>query len=189
MFNKIVILSALSLPLIAQAETAPDGDEIISLRYSEATTSNDTRSIWGVGFSHIRGEGEFGFTLSADFQNFDEDGAYIDGVGREKEEFRFYNIMGGLTYGVTEQFYVMPKVGFTFSKYTNFFADEKCSPLSGCTGENNFINEDKNEDYRISYGMDFMFLHNSVAYGLGITDFSYFGERETKINLNIGYRF
>ncbi|MHA2782610.1 hypothetical protein [Vibrio harveyi] len=190
MYKKLLLAATFIAPLFANAASIDkDGNEIVSLRYSEATTAGDTRPIFGMSFSHIRGAGELGFTISADFQNFDEDGNYIDGAGQEKQEFQFYNIMGGLTYGVTDEFYVMPKVGFSYSKIKDFSAEEKCSPITGCTGKPNYINSTLDEDYRISYGIDFMLVHESLAYGVGVTDVSYFGERETMLNLNLGYKF
>ncbi|PMS91964.1 hypothetical protein [Vibrio parahaemolyticus] len=183
---KKFLLALLLLPLAVNAgDIDPDGNEILSLRYSDTSLDGSHEGLWGLSFSHIRGEDNFGFTLSVDFQNFDEKGAYIEGVGREKEEFQHYNVMGGLTYGVTENFYVMPKVGFTYSKYKHYRLDQQCA-LGLCQ---DIIHPSAKDKYRMSYGIDFMLLSHSIAYGVGLTDADYFGEREMRANLSIGYSF
>ncbi|EOV6308124.1 outer membrane beta-barrel protein [Vibrio parahaemolyticus] len=180
-------LFALLIPFFANASTIePDGNEIISLRYSDTKFAGENQALFGIGFSHIRGAGNVGFTLSADAQNFDKDGNFVENVGKESESFQHYNIMGGLTYGVIDEFYVMPKIGFTYSKYKNKFADTNCSVLLGCQ---DFINTDRKDNYGISYGIDFMMISNSLAYGIGVTDVDYFDDRDVKLNLSVGYKF
>ncbi|TOH86575.1 hypothetical protein, partial [Vibrio parahaemolyticus] len=65
------VLFALLIPFFANASTIePDGNEIISLRYSDTKFAGENQALFGIGFSHIRGAGNVGFTLSADAQNF-----------------------------------------------------------------------------------------------------------------------
>ncbi|HHG3159297.1 TPA: hypothetical protein ACPVXI_004654 [Vibrio parahaemolyticus] len=188
MNKKVIILAALIVAPFANAyeTTTPDSTkQIVSLRYSDTSIAGDNHALWGGSFSTVNGMGNFGVTLSADFQSFKENGDYISGVGQEKETYDFYNYMVGATYGVSDNFYVMPKVGLTHSKYKNYHSETVCVS-SACK---DVIKDDLDDEYRMSYGIDFMFLYKSIAYGLGVTDYSYFGNRETRANLTIGYKF
>ncbi|XEV13630.1 hypothetical protein ACBZ90_01635 [Vibrio alginolyticus] len=181
------LLLVILIPFFVNASTIEsDGNEIISLRYSDTKLAGEDQALFGVEFSHIRGADNVGFTLSADAQNFDKDGDFVENVGKESESFQHYNIMGGLTYGITDEFYVMPKIGFTYSKYKNKFANNQCSVLFGCQ---DFIDTERKDKYGFSYGIDFMVISNSFAYGIGITDVDYFDNRDVRLNLNLGYKF
>ncbi|MFL0883011.1 hypothetical protein ACQ895_01535 [Vibrio parahaemolyticus] len=181
------LLLIILIPFFANANTdIPTGDgAVLSLRYSETTKDNDTQPILGASLATLGGKGNFGFALSVDFQHFDVNGEMTN-AGREKKEYTFNNVMVGATYGVTNEFYVIPKIGFTYSEYENHFADKSCIGNIICK---DVMNSERQDEYKPSYGVDFMFLHNSIAYGLGINDYDYFGNRETRMNLNIGYKF
>ncbi|MFV0448053.1 MAG: hypothetical protein ACK5MF_06280 [Vibrio sp.] len=179
--KKALILTTLLLSTHAVAANTVDS-EVLSLRYSDA----NNHATYGIGFTNIRGAGEYGFTLSADVQNFDVNGEYIENVGQEKEIYEYQSIMGGLSYGVTDQFYVMPKVGFTYTKREDNFKDS----LTNEKGEVvDYMGMSSKDEYGFAYGIDFMFLYKSLAYGIGITDYNYLDTRETKANISVGYKF
>ncbi len=185
--KKTLVAIALLMPLFANAQsTAPDGDEILSLRYSDTSLGGIDDGLWGVSFSNVRGKGNFGFSISADMQKFEENGNYIEDVGQEKKMYEFSNIMLGATYGITDDLYIIPKIGFSYSKldehYEYKFTDSDGNPDS-------YLKSRVSDDYSMSYGIDFMFLYKSLAYGIGITDYNYFDTREAKANITVGYKF
>ncbi len=90
--------------------------------------------------------------------------------------------MFGTAYGLTDDLYVVPKIGGTYNKlyYGNVDSSENAAPK---------MNRGIEKRYDVSYGVDFMFSYDSLVMGVGISNYYHFLDRETKANLLLGYRF
>ncbi|AWG84098.1 TPA: hypothetical protein I7264_07215 [Vibrio parahaemolyticus] len=186
------ILFALLIPFFANAgvsqndKSVDESNLVVSLRYADTTMMGKNNDLFGFSFATGLKEEGFGYALSFDSQSFDINGRNTD-IGVENTKYDYKNVMFGTTYGVTDNFYLIPKLGLTFNRYKSKYKGVTHIPNTGMAYP--AMKYKSEHDYSMSYGLDMMFFSKRVAYGFGITDSDYFGNRETKANISIGYAF
>lgn len=185
----LVLLGSISFGVSASSSCKQEcfEDAVFSMRYSTTDITNATLPTWGVGAAKVQGAGKFGFAATIDYQTFGADWSfhfpdnplygtrvYLDGSWGT-------NFMFGPTYGVSDNFYVVPKIGITYNKlYYGLAEIENAKP---------HIEHGKEDRYDASFGFDAMFSLGAFVGGVGISNYYHFVDRETKINVLLGYRF
>ncbi|EGQ7677964.1 hypothetical protein MW334_003532 [Vibrio parahaemolyticus] len=185
---KLFFLIALTVSAPLAHASIENKDALVSLRYSTTDITNATLPVWGVGFANVKGGGEFGVAATIDYQTFGADWGYHLFNGEDNNSHVYLdgswgvNVMLGTAYGLTDDLYVVPKIGGTYNKlyYGSVNSSENAAPK---------MNRGIEERYDVSYGVDFMFSYDSLVMGVGISNYYHFLDRETKANLLLGYRF
>lgn len=188
MYRYLFLISVLTLALPSRANEI-DKDAIFSIRYSTTDITYATLPVFGVGFANVKGKGKFGAVTTIDYQTFGADWS-AHYPSKESQDYHMYldgswgvNVMFGAAYGVTDEFYIVPKIGVSYNKlyYANVDNNtDKAAPI---------VDRGIRKRYDTSYGIDAMYSYKSLTLGVGVSNYYHFLDRETKANLLLGYRF
>ncbi|SHG84803.1 hypothetical protein [Ferrimonas marina] len=164
--KKFLLIGALAATPVLAEDTAPEtsywhpADTAITFNLN----SFDGANSYGLGVYGLNGEGRFSSAVQMDYYS---DSGNDFGVGWSE---RFLRTHFGFTYGITDDFYLMPMLGLTSATVE--------IDRWGSDGDNS-----------LSYTVAGLYKMDRLAVKIGVGNASFFDANETALEFGFGFTF